>query len=203
MKWDDKVPFISNSVRNGLNSLGMLLCNNTPVPISSPTPPAVDNTAYDGVIMVDSSGEGVGALVELPHEVWEFKKKWAAAMPHSAVAEPLGVSTVVEAARFRWPSLRRLAIITDHKALVMGQQRWYNAFGGFGWSPAVNNVYRLGQCTFFFVAGAVNLADCVSRSTSHLATTKESWTLSDVRLPHLCTYEHPYAEKPPRNNWMV
>ena len=47
-----------------------------------------------------------------------------------------------------------VAVVTDHQAIVMAQERWYNGSGGYGCGGAMNKMFRKNKsCVLFFVPG--------------------------------------------------
>eukprot|EP00796_Vickermania_ingenoplastis_P000157 gene157-biopygen144 len=70
------------------------------------------------------------------------------------------------------PSGAKVAVITDHEAIVHAQRR-SNGFGGIGRGYALNKLFeyvydlwyhRAIEVTFFFLSGKANPADSISRS---------------------------------------
>ena len=201
-KYDDVVPFLSPSFRAALRRFSDVCLANVPVAIGPVTPPSMQHEGYDATVLVDACSTGVGAYIKIGAKVYEFQRRWARALEHSATAEPAGISAVMDVL----PSLLgasvtkpRIAFVTDHQAITMGQERWYAQTGGYGFGVELNNMFqRTEGCTFFFVPGECNLADGISRSTG-------SWCkeVGGFRFPSLENYSHPYVSIPERDIFMV
>ena len=124
-------------------------------------------------------------------------------MPHSTQAEPLAATEVL-----RWlhgHGLRRVAVISDHIALALGQQRPISGNGGFSKAFRLNEFFRVahapGNTThIFFVAGERNPADALSRS-NRLGDGQSAVRSDDRVFPGLGGFHHPYAEAKARPWW--
>ena len=197
--YDDKVPFIAPALRDDLGRLAKVCLENCPVEVFSRSPPCFEAEKYDAVAIVDASSTGVGAWIKIGSRTYQYQHQWCSAERFSSTAEPLGVVLVCD-------DIRRLlkmdspsvAIVTDHQAIVMAQERWYNGSGGYGWGGALNDMFRKNKsCVFFFVPGCDNLADGLSRSKG------EGTVETEFRFPSLKIFSHPYSNTPPRPFFMV
>ena len=99
-----------------------------------------------------------------------------------------------------------VALVTDHQAMVSGQRRWWNGFGGFSPNPFLNNFFALlyggttRQRDVFFVEGEINPTDGLSRSV-RIGDRLSVAVLQDVQFPE--ALEHPYRHAPARPDYQV
>jgi hypothetical protein len=200
---------ISSSALEHLGRFAGPLLRNTPVqPLSFAVADLFNPQEYDGIIIVDASGSGLGALVLIvaTGELFEVSKGWDRAFKHSAWAEPLAARLLIQLTR-SW-GLRRLAVVTDHEAMPRSQRRPWSGNGGFSLAFYLNDVFRTAyldgdSCQFFTVPGDRNPSDRLSRSRS---VGDSAWRISpavDKSFPPLSSFFHPYASPVQRPWWNV
>ncbi|MDP3762438.1 MAG: hypothetical protein Q8R01_18190 [Ramlibacter sp.] len=197
--WDDEVDLTSAAALQQLRVLVGLLGENRPRPLPQLHPPAWAHDAYTAVAIVDASAHAWGAYVLLlrPRRTVLLQQRWSVRMSRSAHAEP---RAALETLRWivRQGSAGRIAIVTDHVALATGQRRWWSAFGGFGRSFWINQLYDelysvSPHAEIFFVSGELNPADAPSRDpTARLDLTARD---VDAVFPALVNFSHPYATR--------
>jgi hypothetical protein len=100
----------------------------------------------------------------------------------------------------------KIAVATDHFALAHAQRK-LNGYGGIGRGRSLNRMYELTNSydiAFFFVAGASNPADTISRNFGVTGKNGEivEAPADDVVLPLLRMTFCPIAEADMRPNWM-
>eukprot|EP00796_Vickermania_ingenoplastis_P011493 gene11493-biopygen8344 len=174
--------------------IGQTLCLNSWWQIADVVQPTYEDADYDYIVVTDASFAGWGAYVHRTCDdvVVGYQQKWekedrrinAPYAPikqaygffnaqHSAHAEPRAVELVLrQIMREDEPSGAKVAVITDHEAIVHAQRR-SNGFGGIGRGYALNKLFeyvydlwyhRAIEVTFFFLSGKANPADSISRS---------------------------------------
>lgn len=184
---------------------------NAGVPLRPLLAPGPTNAAYDTIIVCDACETGFGAYVRL-HDgsIWLLRRGWRnASWRYSAHTEPWGIIEAVKWAKSKG-NVGHLAVITDHRAIPLGQRRWYDGFRGFSAAFPLNACYQelYSDCppgTFrrdvFFVEGSQNIADAPSRSVSM----GSPFTAEQVNIvfPDVSDFYHPHAARAPREPWMV
>jgi hypothetical protein len=208
--WDEPLEYIAPSLLRNISDITTKLMTNDPVPLPVLVEPGKTSGDYDLVAMIDASKTGWAAYLHNTKggTVHSVRQNWTEGLQYSAHAEPKAVSRLLEWLHrnlrlFGLPasasdnSQVRLAIVTDHDAIVNGQRRWYSRNGGF------SSAYELNQCyvdayreegwrvEFFAVQGTANIADALSRDTS-----RPTYTIvleeADVVFPALSCFRHPY-----------
>lgn len=163
---------------------------------------------YDAVIVVDACLRGFGAWIRVGDRAVSISSGWGAAIPASAHAEPLAAARALVHLGTMVPRVEALsvALVTDHQAMVSGQRRWWNGFGGFSPNPFLNNFFALlyggttRQRDVFFVEGEINPTDGLSRSV-RIGDRLSVAVLQDVQFPE--ALEHPYRHAPARPDYQV
>lgn len=148
-------------------------------------------------VMVDAALTGWGALVEMNGEIWEISAGWATPMEHSSQAEPRAAIEAVRWVRAKGAT-GRIALITDHRAICLGQERWESGYGGSSTSYWLNECFRTlysgGEgAEFFYTPGEMNLAGGPSRNV-RLGDRLKVRRAADVIFPSVEIYEHPYLQ---------
>ena len=197
LQWDEPIGALwTPGVELDLQRLCIPLVKNRPVSIRTVVAPALDNAAYDAVIIVDACAEGWGAHVRLHDVTYCVQQRFARLQPHSAHAEPMAVKAIL--AWTKAQKARRLAVVTDHIALVQGQRQWWSGYNGFSLAYPLNAAYQEAyadaETEFFYVEGEKNPADHPSRSTQATTITV---TPSNIVFPQVSEYHHPFLSRPP------
>ena len=216
--WDSPVT-IGDGVWAALEWASRLLLADVPVPVPQVwrAPPTRRNADYDAIVISDASAFAWAAFVCFPADgsVWLLSEGWAALREHSAWSEPLGATLALRWAKnflalgvsrppgvlpARVPSVWRLALVSDHSPLALGQEDGATAFGGFSGNLFNNELFlelyagrRPGVVAsegrvVFFCPGERNIADGPSRST-RLGQTFSATRLKDFCFPELSSFE--------------
>lgn len=147
--------------------------------VTHPKPPSIMDMDYKVTIILDSSISGWGGYFRLNDngEQYEVKAGWRKgyngstdfSTGFSARAEPTGI---LEGIRFLLEKGfvskgDKVAVVTDHEAIVNRQEKWFSRTGGFSSAFHLNEVYRVPresglECIFFYVQGECNIADVPS-----------------------------------------
>jgi hypothetical protein len=205
--WDDQCGTLSPCARATFEWLASTLIANKSVPITELNPPGKRISEYGIAIEVDASGSAWGARVYFTDSgrMVTLQQKWPARISHSAHAEPRAAEAAVRWARSQPGCANaRVALITDHVALVTGQRRWHSNFSGFSTSYYLNHfydtLYANGGGEVFHVDGERNEADQLSRdpNASYTLTVREASTT----FRELDSVTHPF-EKLPRAAYQV
>jgi hypothetical protein len=122
-----------------------------------------------------------------------LRQRWPGYIRHSAWAEPLAVTRVLQWLRRANKGPLRVAVVTDHAALESGQRRWFSGNGGFSHSHHLNEAYKTAyadgwEVEFFHINGEENPADGPSRDV--LASRQLDVVNADVQLPSLRKLRH-------------
>lgn len=194
--WDDPIR-VTPPMLDALAAMaGPLLRNH---PVAPQSRPAVDTdlTSYNTVIVVDASADGFGAFIYHGGVTYRYNEGWREKMFHSAWAEPLAATLIVQWARRTFPDAGRIALVTDHIAMAKGQRRPLSGNGGFSRAYYLNRFFQelYSDCDshqVFFIKGVNNQADKPSRELALQSPPR--WTVvRNVTLPKLCELYHPYA----------
>lgn len=193
--WDAELPYMDPSVYSNMLSLGRTLCTNEWWVIADEYTPTYNEEDYNYVIYTDASYGGWGAIsqhrdagttmtyqqrwnrefydeVGPPEPGWILNSGFFNAQ-HSAHAEPRAAELAIQQeVRRGMRDGARIALVTDHEAIVHAQRRT-NGFGGIGRGYSLNRlfeyVYNLEferdiRVTFFYISGPSNPADALSRN---------------------------------------
>ena len=99
-----------------------------------------------------------------------------------------------------------MALITDHNAMAWGQRRPVSGKGGFSKAYFLNSfffeLYENGGGQVFYVEGTKNPADAASRS-NRIGDPFSAHVVTDLTLPALTEFNHPYLETKKRPWWNV
>jgi hypothetical protein len=125
-QWDDPIKLSVTDVNTIGRAITSTLANVPARPIGVLPPPTRDSD-YAATVIVDASRTGYGALVLLNGHVLEVKGGVFSEKPHSAHAEPLAASVLLDWIRTKTSG--PLAIVTDHIALAQGQRRPFSGNG--------------------------------------------------------------------------
>lgn len=205
--WDDRIS-VSTAALNALAAIAGPLLHNVPVR-PRPIPEALgDWSSFDTVIVVDASSDGFGAFIHHDGTTCEYSEGWRSKLLHSAWAEPLAATCVLQFVRKRIANPGRIAIVTDHIALAKGQRRPLSGNGGFSRSFYLNQffmeLYRDdGDHQVFYIRGSENPADKPSRDLTLQRPAR--WFRVDNRpLPAMHSLHHPYyGRQVTRRPWQV
>ena len=196
-QWDEKIGKSWTSfIENEVCKLCTPLLVNKPVKPKLIKQPGVANSDYDMVIVIDASKTGWGAYVNSRQETWKLQQRFANEMRHSARAEPKAVELAIAWAKQQ--GAKRIAMVTDHIALVQGQRRWWSGYGGSSTAYYLNNAYKEAyteaDTEFYYVEGTSNPADQPSRTT-----TSTTLTISGCNstFPQVGDFLHPFINRPP------
>jgi hypothetical protein len=224
--WDSPVPFLSATVRAALDEHGALLLANAPARIPDRRWVTYDDDDFQVAVFIDASADGWGAIIRFGRETtvqvqqrwvntlgdqaWEQKGNTPAGVftaRYSAHTEPEAINRVLEHLQRtnRITTRTKIAVVSDHFAVTHAQRK-LNGFGGIGRGRSLNHMYEranaLNVC-FFFIAGASNPADTISRNFGAIegGEITES-NADDIALPLLRTTYCPLAEEEGRPEWM-
>ena len=210
--WSEKIKFINENRLSQLNEISNKLLENKEVKIFPLIRPSLNNNDYFALVICDASASGWGAYIFFPSLNSSFclKKLWSnkfSLMKHSAAAEPRALNCCISFVKDFFKKQndcnnnKRIAVVTDHAAVVYGQRQWFSFYGGFSLSFFLNslflNSYSDGFATeFFYVAGELNPADGPSRDPSNSLSLSVS--PSSFCFPSLSLFYHPFItrEKP-------
>ena len=198
--WDEPIDFIHGSVMTEAKNVTDILVANVPRMIKVRIPPSYDNEVYETLGIVDSSGQGWATYANIGDKVFEVTEGWQVGdesfVDHSASSEPQGVLRALAWILPRTSPTGRVAIVTDHSAIVWAQNKWESDFGGVGRGLHLNSLYRFvggRRVDFFFVPGNRNIVDGPSRRVSRYE--KISWRVVSLQFPRLAEFFHPYLTK--------
>ena len=216
--WNLVVPYIAPSLVFSMQTVVTKLLENVPVQLPVIAPPSQHYEDYDIVIFVDASKSGYAAQVVQPSTMKSFviRQSWKSKMVASASAEPKAVTSVINIIDRLLPGSQRLAIVTDHEAMVTGQRRPYSAYGGFSFGYFLNEAFckaydtvdgKARSAQFFHVVGSDNIMDSLSRDTSNplepeiLSADASKLVTRGVLSLH--GYFHPFLAAPTRDRHCV
>ena len=211
-RWDEPVTVLPHMVSVIGAIVGPLLLNTPirPTEIPAIQEDSLQNKFFDAVVVVDASASGFGALVQLQPsgEVLECRRGWANRVPYSAWAEPMAATEIVTWLRLTHPGVKKIAVVSDHGALPLGQRRPLSGNGAFSHAYHLNEFFRIlyaegSDHQVLSVPGALNIADGPSRDTNVGDTTWRVRTLTGYLFPSLHTFHHPYAPTRQRAWWNV
>eukprot|EP00796_Vickermania_ingenoplastis_P000370 gene369-gene315 len=192
--WDSELPYPDARVHAKMVALREALYQNDWWRIADGRHPTHDEAYYDAIVFTDASYAGWGAIARNRAEgtVTTYQQKWERGFfnrnspysaglvrnreffnaQHSAHAEPRAAQLALgQLVREGLPDGARVALVTDHEAIVHAQRR-ANGFGGIGRGYSLNKLfeyvhdlwYRNGiEVTFFQISGPSNPADTLSR----------------------------------------
>lgn len=201
--WDQPLPFLEPSLQSHLMALADVLIANRPVPITAQAKTPHDET-YDTIVYIDASQNAWAAIVvdnvNSPRSTTSLlQQRWRDTLRFSAWAEPRAVHRCLRHLSLREKPPRRIAVVTDHIAIVSGQSRWTSRFAGFSASWFLNSAYKAAaafdRVEFFYIKGAENPADAASREVSAGFDLIEK-RIDPLALPALATLYHPLADAP-------
>lgn len=197
-EWDSEME-ITEALRNHAKKLITVVLRNEPKSIQEPIRPSTNMNDYDSVIVFDACKDAWAAKV---HDVATGKtirvmKRFAKTAKFSAHAEPMAATEILDWVKKHRPMYKKIALVTDHKALALGQMRWWTGFGGHSTAYHINEAFKRinNFAQVFYVEGHKNICDADSRSreareakTHKIIECNESWE-------KLEQYEHPYASE--------
>jgi len=142
-----------------------------------PSAPPMSTEDYGIIVNSDACAEGWAAIIHQPHEgrMWLIRQRWRGQTKTrfdlSTVSEPVALYRALQWVRNQpwFKPGTQIAAITDHAAIVSGQERWWSGNGGFSQNPYLNSCFATMHAlkvTAFFIAGTDNPADAPSRSSS-------------------------------------
>lgn len=226
--WDSSLRYLDPKVHSKMVELGHRLVANDWWRIADVIAPTYDNDYYDYIAVTDASYGGWGAYVRRKDDgsVTAYQQKWErgeietqpAYQPekvrsagffdaqHSAHAEPRAAQLLLrQLVREGMPDHSRVALVTDHIAIVHAQRRT-NGFGGIGRGYTLNKLFEYVhdllfhhdiQVTFFHLSGKVNPADTISRTFGDNADHGGVFVFPapNTQIPLLCSTYSPVCEK--------
>ncbi|PHR97648.1 MAG: hypothetical protein COA68_12310 [Oceanobacter sp.] len=221
--WDDEIPFVATAAREEIAKVTDILVANQPVVIPERRLFTYDDGAFDDIIFIDASVTGWGAIHrhgKVDAQAFIYQRKWQQQLSNialkpgdvgrhfyakfSAHAEPTGVRELVEHLERKGRLGRRVAVVTDHFAIVQAQAR-ENGYGGVGKGYALNSLFRATNehdILFFYIAGHKNPSDYISRNFTFEGGEIVE-TRADVALPRLIETYCPIIELArERPSWM-
>ena len=200
-KWDDKYDISRDELNHLGNMVGPLLVNKEVKPWAPPLP-SNEFSDYEAVIILDACGSGWGGWVWFQNTMFELKAGFSRFMGFSAQSEPIAATEIINWLRNEMGCRGRIAVITDHIAMVTAQRRPISGNGGFSLAYHLNNFFiaLYGsdgslQGDVFHVDGHANPTDPLSRSTI-VGQRRSVIVVSDVNIPPLTAFMHPYREHP-------
>ena len=114
---------------------------------------------------------------------------------YQSVNEHQAVRRALRWAKEQVGGAARIAVVTDHMAIVTAQRRWYSSHGGFATGFHLNGCFEeaYSGCSteFFYVHGELNIADAPSRQTGLDAGLRVR--AANVNFPTLHHFSHPYS----------
>lgn len=203
--WDDELRPTPTQVSTIGLAIGRILHNDW-VDITEPTLPPTD---YDMMMIIDACATGWGGYARLGSgEVFEIRSGWKnGPVQHSTQSETRAICEFYEfATKKQWLKKNdSIAIVTDHEAVTIKQRRSWKATGGFSSAYFLNEVFRRADdlkinVQFYYVHGELNPADGPSRSTA-LGDETKAKRRTDITLPDLQQFVHPYATREPQLQW--
>lgn len=203
-EWDDPIKLSPTDISAIGKAIAPVLMNRPTRPYPAPVP-STDHRDYAATVIVDASRTGFGAIALVNGQILEVKGGFFKEKPHSAHAEPLAATLIVEWVRrtIRGP----IAVVSDHIALTQAQRRPGSGNGGFGKSFFLNNflkeLYSDGlHHQIFYVQGDLNPADAASRSNK-VGDPISVTVRPDTVLPSLASFYHPFLHPKQRQWWTV
>ena len=195
--WDAKRE-LTESLRTHAKELITKLEKNEKRKIPIPSRPSTSIDDYDAVVVFDACKDAWAAKIHdvKTNETIKILKRFKKQIKHSAHAEPTAAKEIIEWLK-KERNYKKIALVTDHKALAMGQTRWWTGFGGHSTAFHINEAFKMinGFAEVFFVEGSKNNCDQDSRSKEArnskdylILPCTESWGTLDE-------YEHPYADE--------
>jgi len=143
--WDDPLPYLHPAAHAALIDIGWKLADNEWWHIGRTWQPTYENADYDLIVVTDASRGGWGAIVadQRCHEVHTYQQRWTPDQrqevlrarstvmqnpfraKHSAHAEPYAAELMLRQldAEGRLTPRTRVAMVTDHNAIVVAQRR--------------------------------------------------------------------------------
>lgn len=193
--WDDPLPHQHPGVFSKLREVGQEIYNNQWWYIIDAICPTYEDTDYDYIIFTDASYAGWGCITHNRYEntYTTYQQRWERGefehvrlytpdaarnrgifnARHSAHAEPRAATlALMQLCREGLPDGSRVALVTDHIAIVHAQRR-NNGFGGIGRGYSLNKLYEFTHdlrfqhgidVTYFYIDGPCNPADTLSRT---------------------------------------
>ena len=198
--WEEPVEFVHESVITDARSVTDILVANVPSPLKVRIPPSFENEQYEAVGIVDASGCGWASYVNLHGKAYELTEGWQeedeSFAGFSASSEPQAVLRTLAWIFPRISANGRIAIVTDHSAIVWAQNKWESDFGGVGRGWHLNSLYRFQahrMVDYFYVHGDRNIVDGPSRSV--VRGQKLRWIEKSLQFPRLSEFSHPYLAR--------
>lgn len=194
LDWDAELPYLDEKVYAEMVRIGTMLVENKWWTITDEYYPTYDDRDYTHIVFTDASYGGWGAIVNnrLSGETTSYQQRWERGFfntveqyttdmvrtrgffnaQHSAHAEPKAAEiSLRQLVREGIPRGSRIAMVTDHEAIVHAQRR-SNGFGGIGRGYSLNKLFEYVndleyneniRITFFHISGPLNPADTLSR----------------------------------------
>lgn len=205
-RWDHQAnvnPFMLNVIGE---AIGPIL-RNIPVAVDTLPPPGRTHGDYDITVILDASATGWAAIVCRGNDTTVVRSGWTRTMQHSAWAEPSAVVEALKWVRAHCPApsgrRRRIAIVTDHRAIVLGQRKHWSRHGGASTAFYLNSAFEAAYddayddvVDFFYVPGPRNIADRDSRSC--VIGEGRRYRPYTGLIPSLDTFEPPPQPRPRR-----
>ncbi|CAD2219414.1 hypothetical protein, conserved [Angomonas deanei] len=229
LDWDMPIPHLSPKIHRVMVEIATVIAENRWAEIASPILATYNEEDYDYVAFTDASAAGWGAVVEdiasgrvlCYQQQWidelaaplsahyggpkDYRSKQLFNRQHSAHAEPRAVIELLHYMEEKGKLQRgmRLAIVTDHDAIVKAQRKC-NGFGGIGRGKTLNRLYQTVfdlffekgvTIVFFYIAGPQNPADTLSRRFQIYGESVSEIQVDDLTVPFLRSTYSPLAER--------
>ena len=166
--WDE-VFRPTEQLSSRLRKLIKICVDNKRVPITEPVRPSNNVEDYDAVVVFDACKDAWAAKVHLIKENKRFRvlKRFDKQIKFSAHTEPTAAKEILIWLRNTYKHVKRVALVTDHMALAMGQKRWWTGYGGHSTAFHINEAFKEINdfAQVFHVDGEHNICDEDSRSS--------------------------------------
>lgn len=195
--WDEKFT-PTTQLKENLYKLTAICIANKRVTIRQLIPPSINIHDYDAVIVFDACKDAWAAKVHLIKENKRLRilKRFERQIKFSAHAEPAAATEILKIIKDKYKEVERAALVTDHKALAMGQKRWWTGFGGHSTAFFINEAFKQinNYAEVFHVDGEHNITDTDSRSMEARECKEIKIIECDEKWYGLENVSHPYAE---------
>jgi hypothetical protein len=130
-------------------------------------------------------------------------KNFSSESKFSAYAEPRAATLALKVAKGFLKEKgkekkRKIALITDHSAIVFSQRNFSSFYSGFSLNYFLNELFLFAyqdedEVDFYFVEGNKNLADGPSRNFCDVKNHELHVQACETQLPNLDTFFHPHV----------
>lgn len=165
--WDET--FIPNEIlKEKIRCLAKICIDNRRTDIRVLRPPSADYREYDAIVVFDACKDAWAAKIHLVKKNTRLRimKRFEKQIKFSAHAEPTAAKEILLWLKQQFPEVKKAALVTDHKALAMGQKRWWTGYGGHSTAFHINEAFKEinNYADVFYVEGEHNICDEDSRS---------------------------------------